>query len=359
MLLKCYIIVKQVLFQIVYYLYYFLFSSKKTLLIIYSNSSILYSNLKELEKCLKKHSIKYKVIFNTKSINNIKHIANSSIIIIDQSNYFLSYIKLFPSTKVLQLWHGGGLYKKVAFDKILSLEGNKNITRIYRNISFLNISDKKLVNEYSRMFNIHKENIINYGLPRTDRLFSRDTLKDKKEFLLMYPEIGSKKICLYAPTFREDAKQQRKLLKIEENMAEQLQDYIIIYRAHPTLKISDNIKGIIDVSNLELDFVLSITDILISDYSSIIFDYSFFKRPIVLYVPDLKEYFIKKKQLYFHPSELVGCSNVCYNSTELANVVKRATYKIDLWDSFMSNCKGNSCQQLVGFIKNLQIKGDI
>ncbi|XTO85808.1 hypothetical protein K4E85_01845 [Campylobacter coli] len=43
------------------------------------------------------------------------------------------------------------------------------------------------------MFNIHKENIINYGLPRTDRLFSRDTLKDKKEFLLMYPEIGSKK----------------------------------------------------------------------------------------------------------------------------------------------------------------------
>lgn len=359
MLLKCYIIVKQVLFQIVYYFYYFLFSSKKTLLIIYSNSSILYSNLKELEECLKKHSIKYKVIFNTKSINNIKYIANSSIIIIDQSNYFLSYIKLFPSTKVLQLWHGGGLYKKVAFDKILSLEGNKNITRIYRNISFLNISDKKLSNEYSRMFNIHKENIINYGLPRTDRLFSRDTLKDKKEFLLMYPEIGSKKICLYAPTFREDAKQQRKLLKIEENMAEQLQDYIIIYRAHPTLKISDNIKGIIDVSNLELDFVLSITDILISDYSSIIFDYSFFKRPIVLYVPDLKEYFIKKKQLYFHPSELVGCSNVCYNSAELANVVKRATYEIDLWDSFMSNCKGNSCQQLVGFIKDLQSKGDI
>ncbi|EAJ1349705.1 CDP-glycerol--glycerophosphate glycerophosphotransferase [Campylobacter coli] len=359
MFLKWCIFAKQMLFQSIYYFYYYLFSTKKILLIIYSNSSMLYSNLKELEECLKKQGVKYKVIFNTKSINNIKYIANSSIIIIDQSNYFLSYIKLFSSTKVLQLWHGGGLYKKVAFDKILSLESNKNIIRIYRNISFLNISDKKLVDDYSRMFNIHKENIINYGLPRTDRLFSRDTLKDKKEFLLMYPEIGSKKICLYAPTFREDTKWQPKLLNVDmEDMVKQLQGYVVIYRAHPTLKISDDIKDIIDVSNLELDFVLSIADILISDYSSIIFDYSFFKRPIVLYVPDLKEYFVKKKQLYFHPSELVGCSNVCYNSTELANVVKRATYEIDLWDLFMSNCKGNSCQQLVGFIKDLQIKGD-
>ncbi|HEC1706219.1 TPA: CDP-glycerol glycerophosphotransferase family protein [Campylobacter coli] len=359
MFLKWCIFAKQMLFQSIYYFYYYLFSTKKILLIIYSNSSMLYSNLKELEECLKKQGVKYKVIFNTKSINNIKYIANSSIIIIDQSNYFLSYIKLFPSTKVLQLWHGGGLYKKVAFDKIISLESNKNITRIYRNISFLNISDEKLADDYSRMYNIYKENIIHYGLPRTDRLFSRDTLKDKKEFLLMHPEIGNKKICLYAPTFREDAKQQRKLLNVDmEDMVKQLQDYVIIYRAHPTIEVFGNIKGVIDVSNIELDFVLSIADILISDYSSIIFDYSFFKRPIVLYVPDLKEYFVKKKQLYFHPSELVGCSNVCYNSTELANVVKRATYEIDLWDLFMSNCKGNSCQQLVDFIKDLQIKGD-
>lgn len=49
---------------------------------------------------------------------------------------------------------------------------------------------------------------------------------------------------------------------------------MIIYRSHPTLKYNNN--NIINVSDLELDFVLSISDILISDYSSIIFDYSFF-----------------------------------------------------------------------------------
>lgn len=67
---------------------------------------------------------------------------------------------------------------------------------------------------------------------------------------------------------------------------------MIIYRSHPTLKYNNN--NIINVSDLELDFVLSISDILISDYSSIIFDYSFFRRPIVLFVPDLEEYFVQK-----------------------------------------------------------------
>lgn len=354
MSLKYYIFAKQILFQIIYYFYYLLFSRKKILLIIYSNSSILYSNLEELAKCLKKYNIEYKTISNNKSISNIKYIAKSSIIIIDQSNYLLSYIKLFSSTKVLQIWHGGGLYKKIAFDKISFLKDNKNITRIYRNITFLNISDKKLAEDYSRMFNIHKTNIISYGLPRTDRLFFRNTLKDKNEFLLMYPKIGSKKICLYAPTFREDVKQQRKLLMFDiDDINRQLQDHIIIYRAHPTLKTPDNMKDVIDVSNLELDFVLSISDILISDYSSIIFDYSFFKRPIVLFVPDLKEYFVKNKQLYCHPSELVGDDNVCYSSSQLPNAIKKATYKVDLWNSFMSSCEGDSCQKLVSFIKDL------
>ncbi|MGM9194347.1 CDP-glycerol glycerophosphotransferase family protein, partial [Campylobacter jejuni] len=111
-------------------------------------------------------------------------IASSSVIIIDQSNYFLSHIKLFSSTKVIQLWHGGGLYKKVAFDKTNYFKKN---ARIHRNISFLNISDEKLTKEYSRMFNVGKKNIISYGLPRTDLLFKRNSVEDKKKFFLLYP----------------------------------------------------------------------------------------------------------------------------------------------------------------------------
>ncbi|EAJ7288459.1 CDP-glycerol--glycerophosphate glycerophosphotransferase, partial [Campylobacter jejuni] len=294
----------------------------------------------------------YKIILNNKSINNIKSIASSSVIIIDQSNYFLSHIKLFSSTKVIQLWHGGGLYKKVAFDKTNYFKKN---ARIHRNISFLNISDEKLTKEYSRMFNVGKKNIISYGLPRTDLLFKRNSVEDKKKFFLLYPQINGKKICLYAPTFRENKHFKRNLKCFDiEKINKQLEDYVIIYRSHPTLKYNNN--NIINVSDLELDFVLSISDILISDYSSIIFDYSFFRRPIVLFVPDLEEYFVQKKQLYYHPCELVGDENVCYKQEELIKFIKQAVYKIDLWKSFMANCRGNSCQEVVKFIISLQNK---
>ncbi|MCR6585064.1 CDP-glycerol glycerophosphotransferase family protein [Campylobacter insulaenigrae] len=360
MFLKCRILLRSILFQIIYCFYYFFSFKKNIVLIIHSDASTLYSNLREIERYFNNHNIQYKTIFNNKNIKNIHLIAKSSIIIIDQSNYFLSYIRLFSSTKVLQLWHGGGLYKKVAFDKISSKKSIKKITRIYRNISFLNISDVKLIDNYSHMFNIYKKNIISYGLPRTDLLFIRNTFDDKKKFLLMYPEIGNKKICLYAPTFRESDVKKRKSLDFDlKEVNKQLQDHIIIYRAHPTLKVSKNTGDIIDVSDLELDFVLSVSDILISDYSSIIFDYSFFKRPIVLFVPDLEEYFIKNKQLYYHPSDLVGYNNVCYNGQDLVKVVEKAVYKIDLWNLFMSSCQGDSCEKLASFIKDLQIKGDI
>ncbi len=324
-------------------------------LIIYSDASVLYSNLKEVEKRLSFYNITYKTIFNNKSINNIRLIANSSIIVIDQSNYFLSHIKLFAFTKVIQLWHGGGLYKKVAFDKYSNENNPKKNIRIYRNISFVNISDKKLKKDYSRMFNIDEKNIINYGLPRTDLLFKRNSIEDKKRFLSLYPQVNGKKICLYAPTFREDEHLKRYLQCFDvKKINEQLQDYVIIYRSHPTLKYHND--DIINVSDFELDFVLSVSDMLISDYSSIIFDYSFFKRPILLFVPDLEEYFVQKKQLYYHPSELVGNENVCYKQEELIKFIKQAVYRIDLWQSFMGNCKGNSCHELVKFIITLQNK---
>lgn len=57
----------------------------------------------------------------------------------------------------------------------------------------MNISDEKLTKEYSRMFNVGKKNIISYGLPRTDLLFKRNSVEDKKNFFYCILKLMEKK----------------------------------------------------------------------------------------------------------------------------------------------------------------------
>ncbi|MBZ7933477.1 CDP-glycerol glycerophosphotransferase family protein [Campylobacter sp. RM10543] len=342
------IFLKQIIFQCLYSIFFYINKNKrKNITVIYSNASKIYSNLACIENELKIKNIKYKISFNGKKLKDLFIISKASIIFIDQSNYFLSYIKINSSVKVIQCWHGGGLYKAIGFDNGMA----HKISRNYRNISFLNISDGKLKQNYSSMFNISAENITCFGLPRADLLFKKNILDEKKIFYELYPALKNKKICLYAPTFRERGKtrEQVNLLNIE-SINNHLKDYVIIYRKHPTL--DEKCANIVDVSHLNLDFVLAITDILISDYSSIIFDFAYFKKPIILYVPDLENY-KKTRKLYLHPEELVGKNNVCYSEKEIISFIENASYEKDLWSDYMSDCKGNSSKQLIDFALTL------
>lgn len=353
-ILNIFVIFKQIIFQILYIIFFYINKNKsRTILIIFTDCSNSYSNLLCLELELIRKNIPYKKTFNNKNLKNLFIISRSSIIFIDQSNYFLSYIKLYSFTQVIQCWHGGGLYKKVGFDNCENRNWSK-IKRIYRNINFLNISDDKLKQFYSNMFHIDLSYILSFGLPRTDLLFQKNIMLEKRKFYNLYPELENKKICLYAPTFREKKgiREQPKLMDIEsvnKNIAKR--GYVLIFRSHPTLKYQHD--NVVNVSHLDLDFILTVSDILITDYSSILFDFSYFKRPIILYIPDLKEYQEYDRRLYLKPSSLVGEKNICYYEQDIIKVIEKASYDVDIWSLYMDNCKGSSSKALINFALRL------
>ncbi|MCM3574700.1 CDP-glycerol glycerophosphotransferase family protein [Mesobacillus subterraneus] len=154
--------------------------------------------------------------------------------------------------------------------------------------------------------------IFKYGTPRNDILVhSYSDLRTSTLTKLNLP--ATCKVALYAPTFRKDKNldvYNIDFSKVKEALAKKFGgEWIILVKLHPHLmSVSNQITGsgqVLDVTQYDdIQELLGITDFLISDYSSLVFDYSVTKKPCFLYVPDLEDYTRNERGLYFDLGEL-------------------------------------------------------
>ena len=179
---------------------------------------------------------------------------------------------------------------------------------------------------------VKKENcVIEEGYPRNDFLinYTSDDIKRIKEKL----EINKidKKIILYAPTWRDNQHTSGigYTYKTEidfDNLQKELgQDYIILFRAHYLVANTFDFKKyegfIYNVSNIDdVNELYIISDILITDYSSVFFDYANLKRPIIYYMYDLDKYKDDIRGFYIDLNELPG--NIVKTKEELIKEIK-------------------------------------
>lgn len=226
-----------------------------------------------------------------------------------------------------QCWHGTPL-KRLGFD-ILKEKGNalntvKEIKEKYYNdakvydymLSPSKFCSEALTSAFA-LKSLNKENIIvEKGYPRNDFLFKYtedDVLKIKKS-------IGidtDKKIILYAPTWRDNQHTSgvgyTYKLGIDFDTLKKIigDKYIILFRAHYFIANSfdfDKYKGFVyNVSNIDdVNLLYVISDILITDYSSVFFDFANLKRPMLFYMYDKEEYQNNLRDFYFSLSYLPG-----------------------------------------------------
>ena len=178
--------------------------------------------------------------------------------------------------------------------------------------------------------------IFEFGTPRNDILFRNDMdLRNKIKEKLKIDK--RKRIILYAPTFRKNNNLDVYNIdysKIINKLKEKFEgDWIFLVKLHPHLisKSNELVYGenVLDVTKYDdIQELLSISDVLISDYSSLMFDFGLTKRPCFLYVPDLDEYIENDRGLYFAINELPFIS--VKNNDELASEI--ANFDSDKYD---------------------------
>jgi CDP-glycerol glycerophosphotransferase len=221
----------------------------------------------------------------------------------------------------INTWHSGSTLKKQGYD----LEGVPLEKRIpKKNIKYWDWFVAGSKNKAIILSNSvgYKGNMVVIGMPRIDYLINHqkeDVNKIKKKLRIDI----DKKIILYAPTYRdndikgENNKKILKKIKVPEG-------YLLLVKFHYYNKKTDihnnKIWDISDYNDINELFIIS--DVLISDYSTVIFDYSNLKRPIILYAYDLKEY--KKMRNFYinYEEEMPGpiVKNIKQLNNELANL---------------------------------------
>ena len=247
-------------------------------------------------------------------------------------------------TVYLQTWHGTPLKKLASDMKEVHMPGTttesykENFHAESSKWDYL-ISPNAYSSEiFARAFNVDRSKILETGYPRNDLLYNgtnRDTIDSLKQKIGVPIE---KKVILYAPTWRDDEFYSKGKYKFEikldlDQMRQELGDeYVILLRLH--YLISENLdlsayQGFAyDVSSYEdISHLYLISDLLITDYSSVFFDYANLQRPMLFYVYDIEKYRDKLRGFYFDfeataPGPLVKSSDAVIESIKAMELEK-------------------------------------
>lgn len=275
---------------------------------------------------------KNNVTFCSFGLKFIYHLATAGYLI-RESEYNSIGIINNPKTIVVQLWHAAGAFKKFGLD----IRNRSIMLKFFRKQDMkrwdvIFCSSDELKDIYARAFgNVDKNKIVVSGLPRNDYLFK---LNEKRFSTRKNMNITTnEKVILYAPTFRDKkiASDYKFIYNLIDFFTRTFkEDYILAIRLHPIIpkKVKDEIhynSRILDFDKLDTELALVVSDILITDYSSIIFDFALLEKPILFYAPDLATYY-DKRGFYFKYNEFVP-GPILYTPEELFDFISNMNYR--------------------------------
>ncbi len=331
---------------------------------ISGNFEYIYNYLKEnnpdyeLKTHLKK-SLKTKRKFKEK-ILLLKDIASSKYILVDDFYPLIYPLKIRKNAKLIQVWHAMGAFKTVGYSRNKSKEGYKSSSLTHKNYTDTIVSSENIRKNYAEAFGIDIEKVHPYGVPRTDIFYSDKYKRDiRKQLYQKYPQFKNKKVILFAPTFRgkgqKTAYYDYSLIDFNLIKKKFSKDYVFLVKMHPFIKKLPDIDFENDdfyynlSSEREINDLLFITDILITDYSSVIFEYSFFKKPVIFYIPDYENY--DGSRGFYYPFSKYTYGDIAKNNKELINLIENSKVNKkklqEFFDYFCGACDGKSTERVV------------
>lgn len=298
--------------------------------ILISLDDIKFTNMNNLEKLIKS----IKIDFN---------ICTAKYVIVNDYYSLFSMCKLRKGTELIQVWHGGGAFKKFGKDSMRNIASAENMKRNMRGhgqYTKVIVSSKEVAPIYANAFGVDINKIYPIGIPRADIFFDSSRMKKIKTSLLdKYPYLLDKKIILYAPTYRDDSRYNESLALNLEYLMERISDnYVFVFKMHPfekgKIKIEKNLSSrILDLSHEEINDLLIVADILITDYSSLIFEYAILQKPMIFFAYDLEKYENELRGFYYNYADFVP-GPIAYTTEEIVELINRNQWDFEAIKEF-------------------------
>lgn len=292
-------------------------------------------------------------------VRSIYHLATSRVVFIDNYFGFLAVSTFKPNVICVQLWHATGAIKQFGLsDPSVKGRSTKAIERfrsVYNRFDYVVVNSEKMAHIFKKSFGLEDVKMLRTGIPRTDFYFKQAAMVDVYlQFKRTHPLTHQKKILLYAPTYRDESLHSTHMaLHIDQLYRSLRYEYILLLRLHPTVRntfVNRYPDFIIDVSDYpNIHPLLIVTDILITDYSSIPFEFSLLSKPMIFYAYDLDDY--TKKTGFWDDYESLVPGPIVKDTKGLIEVIHKNSLNLAQIKTFASEwneyADGNSSKRLI------------
>lgn len=383
-------LVKLFLFRFFYPLVYILFSLRpikrnKVVFVELMSAEVTPSFKLLLDRIQKEGTFKVKVLllnqlrmsYLSKLFLNFRvlwAIGNAQYLFLDNTFPLISSSPIRRGTTVIQTWHGCGAFKKFGYSLV---KGNTQssgwdykLYPLHNHYDHVFVSGEKAIGPYAEAFGMENDldKVHAVGVSRTDVYFDKEFIAAAVEKVRAFnPSIAGKKILLYAPTYRKSVTSATLPVRLKYDMLKEAlgDEWVLLIKRHNFLidpiEIPQDCQDFaFDVTgDFEIDELLCAADACISDFSSVIFEYALFERPILFFVPDLESYYTARG-FYFRFDDIV-CGPVARTTTKLiegiqnlseADVERVRAFK----NEFMEKCDGRSTDRILSIIFGDKIK---
>ena len=295
------------------------------------------------------------------SVRALHDISRVEVVFLSDASDLVSCIQLRPETRVVQLWHACGAFKKWGMSTAeLKFGGSKKDLLkhpFYKNLSLVTVSSPEVAWAYEEAMVLQDtpEIIKPLGVSRTDVFFDQEFLANARNKVKeAVSAIEGKRVVLYAPTFRgrvakAEGPDKLNICALKDAIGD---DAVLLIKHHPFVKQLPPIPAecadfAFDVTrDLPIDQLLCVSDVCISDYSSLVFEYSLFGRPMAFFAYDLDDYCDWRG--FYYPYDELTPGPVFRDNESLIDWVKHVDERFDAQQvaafrkKFMSACDGQA-----------------
>lgn len=292
--------------------------------------------------------------------------ATAEYIFIEESHPMLEHVSIKRKVNVIQTWHAAGAFKTFGYTSMRLMAQDTSKMNFHRYYTNATVSSEAMVPIYSEAFDVDSDLIKPLGLARSD-LFWNETLKEERinDLKQEYDFLNTgKKVILFAPTFRGAGRKQAHypfeyldLKAIYESLKD---EYIFLIKVHFNTLNKINIPVIYsdffyDVSEYrDINDLMLLSDIMITDYSSVSFEFALLNKPMLFFVPDLQDY-VSTRGFYYHYDELVP-GKIIDNSQKLVQAIEDKDFEEEkipkFKDHFFTYQDGKSSKRIIDYFIN-------
>jgi teichoic acid glycerol-phosphate primase len=297
-------------------------------------------------------------------ITGIYHLSTSRVIIVDNYYGFLAAMQFKKNVECIQIWHAAGALKTFGFaDKSTLSRSNRahdRFKRVYSKFHKIVVGSEKMAEIFLGAFDATPESILHTGIPRTDFFLNKKIIAERRAKVLeKYPNFQGKKIILYAPTYRDGLLNDDQMpLDIEKMYKELGDEYLLLIKTHPSVNNSNRYEEkytefVYNFSSYKkVNDLLVVADYLITDYSSIPFEYGILQKPMIFFVYDYEQY--ERERGLIPDYQRIVPGPIGYDTEQITKFIRENNFNINQIREFSNEWNtysdGYSSERLARYI---------